>query len=278
MNIGLLFGTFFLNPITNLLIGIYQLLVFLHIPYPLAFAIIMLTLLIRIVLYPITSKQIKSAYKMQKAAPHIAAMKEKHKDDKKKQQEEMMRIYKEHGINPASGCLPMVLQLIIFICLYQVLFHAVAASHPADAIKQINNVLYFPWLKIHGVWDTTFFGLPLGWKVSEHFSKFPFLALVPVSTGVIQFLLAKMMLPHPDDAPVKTPGKQDDFQTAFQQQSLYLFPIIIAISSFNFAIGLSLYWNASNIFGILQQYLLIGPGGAQHWFKKVNLHGRRKQP
>lgn len=276
MNIGAIFATYFIDPITNLLIAIYQLLVFLHIPYPLGFAIILLTLLIRIVLYPITAKQIKSAAKMQKAAPHIAAMKVKHKDDKKKQQEETMRIYKEHGINPAAGCLPLILQLVIFICLYQVLFHAVSTENPAEAIKKINAVLYFPWLHINGVWDTTFFGLPLGWNVLKHIQQYPLLVLIPVFTGAVQFVLAKMMLPHPDDAPVKEKGKPDDFQTSFQKQSLFLFPIVIAVSSFNFAIGLSLYWNASNIFGILQQYLLVGPGGAHHWFAKAKLHGRKR--
>ncbi len=272
--IGAVFVTFFINPITNVLIGVYQLLLFLHIPYPLGFAVILLTVLIRLVLYPFTSQQIKSAYKMQKVSPHIAALKEKHKDDKKRQQEEMMKLYKEHGVNPMAGCLPLLIQLPIIWSLYNVLTHVVSANS-AQTVASINKSLYFSWLKINpSHWDVYFFGIALAGSPSKLIPHNPLFILIPIITGVLQFILSKMMLPHPLDVP-RVEKKKDDFQSAFQTQSLYIFPVMIGFFSYNLPLGLSLYWNTFTLFGILQQYLLVGAGAAAPYFKKVKLHGRK---
>lgn len=275
--IGNIFNIILLNPITNVFIGLYQGLAYLHIPYPLGFAIILLTIIIRFILYPFISAQIKSAHKMQKAAPHLAVIREKHKSDKKRQQEEMMKLYKEHGINPAAGCLPLLIQLPIIWSLYSVLSHVVNSTSTA-AIQKINGVLYSSWLEIDPkVWNTQFFGLPLATSPSKLVSTVPFIVLIPVITAVLQFILSKMMMPHPDDAPAKTVKKKDDFQSAFQSQSLYIFPVMIGFFSFTLPLGLSLYWNTFTLFGIIQQYLLVGSGGAHHWFTKVKLHGKTKK-
>jgi YidC/Oxa1 family membrane protein insertase len=92
MDIGLIFNILLNQPITNLLVICYQLLHFLHIPFALGFSIILLTCIIRAILFPLTSSQIKMSKKMQDMAPHISKLKEKHKSDKKKQQEEMIRL------------------------------------------------------------------------------------------------------------------------------------------------------------------------------------------
>ena len=113
-----IFEILFVQPITNLLVAFYQLLALLHVPYSLGFSIIALTIFIRVLLSPFVSAQIKAASKMQKLAPHMAVVKEKHKNDKKKQQEELLRLYKEHGVNPASGCLPILIQIPVVWSLY----------------------------------------------------------------------------------------------------------------------------------------------------------------
>ncbi|HMS22229.1 MAG TPA: YidC/Oxa1 family membrane protein insertase [Candidatus Levybacteria bacterium] len=280
--IGSLFNILFINPITNILVGIYQLLLFVHAPYPLGFSIIGLTILIRLVLYPFTSQQIRSAHKMQKVAPHVAAIKEKHKGDAKQQQAETMKLYKEHGINPMAGCLPLLIQLPIIWSLYNVLTHVVNTD--PNTLKSINKVLYFPWLHINQAdWNVYFFGILLSSTPAKLIASNPLFLLIPLVTGLLQFILSKMMLPHPDDVVKKEKGKDsskktaksDDFQTAFQNQSLFIFPIMIAFFSYNLPLGLSLYWNTFTIFGIIQQYLIVGAGGAHPWFKKVNLHGRK---
>jgi YidC/Oxa1 family membrane protein insertase len=85
-------------------------------------AIIIFTLLIKIVLYPLTAKQTRSMREMQEIQPEVKKLQEKYKDNKEKQQEEMMNLYQEHGVNPAAGCLPMIVQMAILIPLYRTIF------------------------------------------------------------------------------------------------------------------------------------------------------------
>jgi YidC/Oxa1 family membrane protein insertase len=208
---------------------------------------------------------------MQDVAPHIAKLKEKHKGDSKMIQSETMRVYKEFGINPAAGCLPILLQLPLIWALYQVLQDIVKYS-----ATQINQVLYSDSLKLAKNWDTTFFGLSLAGSPNHMFkmdlvNTWPIL-LVPILTGVFQFIQSKMMMapsPKKEDAKVATKEKKsEDFATAFQSQSLYIFPFMIGFLSFQFPIGLSLYWNTFTIFGIIQQYKISGLGGLEEWIKK----------
>jgi YidC/Oxa1 family membrane protein insertase len=272
------FNILFANPTTNLLVIFFKLFESVGVPYAFGFSIIALTVAMRILLYPFMTQQIKSAHKMQKVAPHISALKEKYKGDSKKQQEEMMKIYREHGVNPAAGCLPLLIQIPITIGLYNALNHAVNI-HSADALAGINKVLYFDYLKLQKVWDTAFFGLQLGDTPSKLMAQVPLIVLVPVLTGALQFILSKMMMPEESlVTPVSKAKekKEDDFQSSFQKQSLLLFPAMIGFFSFTLPVGLSLYWNTFTIFGILQQYILIGPGAATPYFKKLKLHGRRK--
>lgn len=284
MGIFEIFNIIFTNPITNLLVGSYQLFALIGVPYAFGFSIILLTVLIRLVLYPFMSAQIKSAHKMQKVAPHLQAVREKHKGDQKKQQEEIMRLYREHGVNPAAGCLPLLIQIPVIWGLYGVLNTAVSINS-VEALSKINKVLYFDAFHLNQVWDTMFFGLPLAATPSNLLGKIPLIILVPVLTGVFQFVLSKMMMPEEQPGIVKSreagsssAGKKDgdDFQSAFQKQSLFLFPAMIGFFSFTLPVGLSLYWNTFTIFGILQQYLLLGPGAAAPLFKKVKLHARFK--
>ena len=267
-----IFNTLFTNPIVNLLVGLYQLLAGVGVPYAFGFAIITLTVVVRLLLYPFTAAQIKSAFQMQKIAPLMKNIREKYKDDKKKQQEELMRIYREHKINPAAGCLPLLIQMPFIFGLYQVLIMAVAINSN-DSLSKINSVLYLDFLKLSSVWDTMFFGIPLGDAPSKIWASAPYLILVPVLTGALQFVLSKMMI---SDIPQVPGTKEDDFQAAFQKQSLFIFPVMIGFFAFTLPVGLSVYWNTFTIFGILQQYLLVGPGGAASWFKKLNLHGGKK--
>ncbi len=269
MNIGAIFTVLFTQPITNILVLCYQLFMFLHVPFALGFSIIALTTIIRLVLLPFTTSQIRASKKMQDLAPHLSLLKEKHKGDKKKHQEEMMKLYKNHGVNPASGCLPVILQIPIIWSLYHVLTQVVNVNSLAK-IKEVNNSLYFDSLKIRGLWDTSFFGLPLSLSPSKEISHMPLLILIPAVTVLLQLVLSKMMMP---EKPIV--AKKDDFQAAFMQQSLYLFPLMVGFFSFSLPLGLSLYWNTFTIFGILQQYFLVGPGGLVQWTEKLKKYGKR---
>lgn len=259
-----MFDTFLVNPIINILIAIYQLLYFLHIPSALGFSIIILTVLIRFLLYPFTASQLKASSKMQKVTPHINKLKELHKGDNKRLQEETMKLYKEHGINPAAGCLPVVIQLPIIWALYSVLGKIVALA-PDKVLSEINKLLYFDFLKLHQVWDARFLGTPLSQSPSHLIQAMPLILLLPAATGIFQFIQSKMMYIKPA---VESKKSEDDFSSAFQTQSMYIFPVMIGFFSYSLPIGLSLYWNTFTIFGILQQYKISGLGGLEEWIKK----------
>lgn len=276
-----IFDTLLVFPIINLLLALYHAVSFLHIPYALGFAIILLTIVIRLILYPLTHSQLRMSKKMQDIAPHVSKLKDKHKGDAMKLQQETMRLYKEHGVNPVAGCLPTLLQLPLIWALYGVLQHLVSGKEK-EILTYVNKIAYTDWLKLSQPWDTHFFGLPLGQGPSQLISTIgPFILLVPLLTGVFQLIQSRMMFgKKPDEA--KTPSKkvtkdkpkQDDFATAFQTQSLFIFPLMIGFFSFQFPIGLSLYWNTFTIFGILQQYQVSGLGGLKGWLDKTPLKGK----
>src|ERR1035437_10219805 len=115
------FNTLLFIPILNLLVGLYHVFNYVHIPYSLGFAIIALTILIRLVLYPLTNSQLRASKKMQELTPHLNKLKEKHKNDAKTLQAETMKLYKEFGVNPAAGCLPVLVQLPLIWALYSAL-------------------------------------------------------------------------------------------------------------------------------------------------------------
>ena len=266
-----IFNFILVNPIINILIAIYKTLLILHIPYPLGFSIIVLTVVIRLILYPLTHSQLKASKKMQELSPHLSNLKDKHKGDAKKLQAETMRLYKEHGVNPAAGCVPLIIQIPIIWGLYSVLNKVVAVGS-VNVISDINKVVYFDFLKLAGKWDTFFFGIPLGQNPSHLFQAMPLILLVPVLTAVFQFMQSKMMMPAKDKVKNIVPDKKDsakagqvkkkdDFASVFQSQSLYIFPLMIGFFSYNFPIGLSLYWNTFSVFGIIQQYQISGWGG-----------------
>lgn len=270
---GEFFNLVFVNPIVNILVALYSAFSFAHVPYALGFAIIGLTIVIRFIMYPLTASQLKASLKMQKIAPHLSSLKEKHKGDSTRIQQETMRLYKEHGINPAAGCLPVIIQMPIIWALYSVLQRMVTLK-PEAVAAEVNKVVYFDFLKMNNSWDTSFFGLPLGQMPSQLMSTIgPLILLVPVATAVFQFLLSKMMIPAKSSVAVVKKGNIDkkdagDFASAFQTQSMYIFPVMIGFFSFSFPIGLSLYWNTFTIFGIIQQYKIMGLGGLSVWIKK----------
>jgi len=261
-----IFDQLIVNPIINILLLIYQVLFSLGVPFALGFSIIVLTVIIRFIMYPLTTVQLTAAKKMQDLSPHISKLKEKHKGDAKMLQQETMRLYKEFGVNPAAGCLPLLIQLPVIWGLYTVLIKVINLG--ANTVSEVNKIAYIDFVKISKPWDVYFFGLPLAQNPSQLLSTMgPLILAVPVLTGVFQFIQSKMMmsaLPKKEDKS----KKKDDFATAFQTQTLYIFPIMIGFLSYTFPIGLSLYWNTFTIFGIIQQYKISGLGGLEEWLKK----------
>lgn len=277
MNIGTFFTAILIKPFATVLVAIYHVLFLVHVPFALGFSIILLTVLIRVILHPFTSSQLNAQKKMQSLSPHLAKLKQQHKGDSKRIQAETMKLYKEHGINPAAGCLPLLIQLPILIGLYQVL-QRVVALNGKTFIESVKALVYFPNALVPTKpWDTTFFGLSLGQSPGVVFKAGGFLILlIPLFTVVLQLLQAKMMMPkavkeYPSDSPKekKEKEKSEDAMAAVQSQMTYLMPLMIGVFSFQFPLGISLYWNTLNIFGIIQQYRISGLGGLEDWVGKI---------
>ena len=266
-----IFTVIVVQPIINLLGAIYQILISANIPYALGFAIIFLTIAIRLALAPLMAKQLMAQKKMQDMAPHLAKLKEKHKGDMKSQQEATMALYREHGINPAAGCLPALIQLPVFFGLYTALIRAV----DPDKLSEVNRLFYSESLHLDKFWDTNFFGLPLGKTPGDLIGSLGVgILLVCIVTGALQFIQSKMMIAPKSEIKdlkkaelSKVEDKKLDFAATFQKQTLYFLPIMIGAFSYGFPIGLSLYWNTFSLFGIIQQYKLAGLGGLSDYIK-----------
>lgn len=262
-------------PISNILIAIYKFFELVHFPFPLAFAIIFLTIIIRGLLWPLTHTQLKSVRKMQELKPHLQRLKELHGQDKIRHQQETAKLYREHGVNPAAGCLPTLIQIPVLIALYQVLLR-VLGSNGASSLEKINAIVYHPVLRLEQPLDASFVGLNLAARPAELMKVSLFVILIPVVTGVLQLVLSKMTLPARTTPVQEKPKKiakeeKADMEKTMEQvqgQMLYLMPAMIAFFSFSFPIGLTLYWNVFTILGIIQQYLIAGFGSLTEWLPK----------
>jgi len=242
-------------PITNLLMVFYKFCEWLHLPGPLGFAIILLTIAIRLILYPLMNAQLKSAKKMADMKPHLDELSKKHKDDKQALQQAQMALYKEHGVNPAAGCLPTLVQFPILIALYNVFYQVLGNGNAAKMMTDINAIVYNKALQVT-TFDVTFFGMNLGIKPSD-WQKFGWwLLLIPVITALLQLYQSKLMMPKtPAATTIAVPGeeKKTDSMADMQKQMMFITPIMFGFFAFQLPIGLALYWNIFGLFGIIQQ-------------------------
>jgi YidC/Oxa1 family membrane protein insertase len=262
-------------PITNVLVGFYKLFEWAHIPWPLGWAIIMMTVTIRLVLYPLMQAQLKSAKKMQDLKPHLDALSAKHKDDKTALQQAQMALYKEHGVNPAAGCLPLLIQMPVLIALYNVFNQVLGSTNIAKVVTEINKIVYLPAFKLDQL-NLDFFGSNLAVKPSQWQSHGWWLLTIPVITGLLQWYQTKLMtasskpianqLPEEkkvnNKAALSLKDKQDpkdakksdvDSAAEMQKQMAIISPLMFAYFGFQFPLGLALYWNVFGLFGIMQQ-------------------------
>jgi len=189
-------------------------------------AIIILTLLTKIILWPLGNKSYKSMNEMKKIQPLVAEIREKYKDNKKRMNEEMMGLYKTYKVNPAGGCLPMVVQIPVFFALYRMLYEAIELRHTP----------FFWWITDLSAPDRLFrFNV-------EHipFMQPPYgIPVLTVIMGATMFIQQKMQPPAGDPT---------------QAKMMMMMPIVFTFIFINFSSGLVLYWLVNNVLSIAQQY------------------------
>lgn len=264
--IGDIFTTFFFQPIINVLVIILYGLEQLHIPGSLGLSIIILTVGIRLLVWPMMTSQLKSAKKLADLKPHLDELKKKHAQDKQALSAAQMALYREHGVNPAGGCLPALIQIPVFIALYQAIINILPGI--GGHLDKINSLLYFPWLHLSTPPDPYFLGVNLGIKPSDFASQGIFLLLIPLVTAGLTFIQSKMTAPtkvshHPGESTKEKQEKEsiEDSMGAVQSQMVYFMPLMIGYFAFTFPVGLAIYWNSYTILGIVQQFRVSGWGG-----------------
>lgn len=226
----------------------------------LGLTIIVLGLASRLVFLPSSIAMIRHQKKMQDLQPKLKELKRLHEDDKKRQMEEQAKLFREHGINPASGCLNAVLQIGIALILYNAL----------------SAILYDTSIKTQFfMWD-----LAKPDVIRGILGTLPLPGILVLISAVTQLVLSKMMAPAKpivEDVTITTTKdkmkkeeKQDMADIAMQMQSqmLFLFPVMIIYSGYFLPAGLALYWAVTTLFAIAQQYLLVGFGGMSDWLPR----------
>jgi YidC/Oxa1 family membrane protein insertase len=263
----------FFAPIVNLIVFVIRLFQASGIPGALGLSIILLTVGIRALIWPLMATQMKSAKKMAELKPHLEELKKKHSTDKQALAQAQMALYKEHGVNPAGGCLPVLIQIPPMIAIYQVIF---AFFQGESGLTRINNVLYNPNWKLSSIPDLNFFGLNLAIKPSDFQTAGLLVLTIPVITALLQFIQSRMMSPkpvkvYPTDSSKEKKEKEgtEDTMMAVQSQMTYFMPVMIGYIAFTFPMGLALYWNTLTLIGIWQQYRIGGWGSMSGLLQKL---------
>jgi YidC/Oxa1 family membrane protein insertase len=232
-------------------------------------AIVAFTIVIRLLLSPLTQFQLttsrKSMLEQRKLAPEVADLRKKYKKDPQRFQLEQQKLYQEHGINPFAGmvgCLPLLVQTPILIALYTVFNNF---AHHAKVAAQF---LFIPNLNDAPNHHVLFMipGLPYGVPVLAYLV----LPLLAAGTTYVQTKMMQMPLPpNPTDQELQT--------QSMQRMMVYMSPVMIGLFAMNVAAGLGLYYFVSNCVGIVQQYFIVGwgtllPGRVEHKLASVDLH------
>jgi YidC/Oxa1 family membrane protein insertase len=203
-------------------------------------AIIALTIIVNLILYPLTRNQIKSSKVMQDLQPKLAELQKKYGKDKQKLAQEQMKLYKESGFKPTGCALTMIIQMPIWIAVYQSIMLALAVA--PEGLLNLSRYLY-PWGIVYDSipLSVSFLGMSLN-------SPNPILALL---VGVTMWIQQKM----------STTPSPDPRQSQQSTMMLWMMPLLFTFFALNFPAGLALYWVTSSIFRIVLQYRVTGWGG-----------------
>jgi len=226
----LLFHEILYRPLLNALVFLYNI-----IPgHDLGIAIIALTLIIRFILYPLSKKAIVSQKAVSLLQPKIKEIQRKFKDNKEAQTKAVMEFYKKNKINPFGGCLPLLIQLPIFIALYRVFINGLTP----ESLEAL-----YPFIQNPGSINATFLGL-------IDLARKGYIPLA-ILAGAFQFIQGKMMQ-------LKSPKKvKGDMGSMMGQQMIYFMPILTVYIAMVVPAALALYWVVITLFAIFQQWLIL---------------------
>lgn len=250
---------FIWQPLFNLLI------IFYHLFGNLGLAVVAFTAFTRLLLTPLTLPSMRMMQVMRELAPELERLKKRHAGDKQKLMQAQADFYKEKGVNPASGCLPQIVQVVILIALFSGFTNIFQIN--GNITERLNDVLYPP-LRVSGEINKVFLGKDLTQPDELFLPGIPFSlpGVFLIAVALIQFLSSKMMTPQltaAERVAKKTEGGFDDLASSMQGQMLYMFPILTIFAGhvYKFPLGVVIYWGAFSLFQSVQQYFISGWGG-----------------
>jgi YidC/Oxa1 family membrane protein insertase len=226
------FITYFFQPILNLVIFLYNI-----VPgHDLGVTIILLTVIIKAVLLPLSKSSIKSQKALQDLQPKVEEVKKKYANNKEEMGKAMLDLYKQQKVNPLSSCLPLIIQLPFLIAVFQVF---------RDDFSTKSMNLIYPFLHRPEAINHIAFGF-LNLSLNHNI-------ILAILAGVAQFWQAKMMMSK--KPAIKAPESRDeDMAAIMNKQMMYMLPLMTAWFSYSFPTGLALYWLVMTLLSIAQQY------------------------
>jgi len=236
-DMGEVWDLIILQPVINILIVLCSVLF-----SNFGLTIIALTIIIRGLMYPLTIRQLRSTKAMESLQPKLAELRKKYAKDKQKLAKEQMQLYKESGVSPAGCLLPMLIQMPIWIALYQSIMMALAVA--PEGLLNLSRYLY-SWSVVYSMLPLSSEFLWLNLAVPDR------LLLLPILVGVTMWVQQKMV----------TPATADSKQQSMRGMMLWMMPLLFTFLSLSFPSGLALYWVTSNVISIVIQYFVTGWGG-----------------
>lgn len=224
-----LFNTILFNPLYNALVLITDVLP----GNDIGLAIVILTIIVKIILFPLYHQSTKTQSKIKLIEPKLKELKEKYNEDKQEQAKQIMELYREHGINPFSSIFLLIIQLPIVLALFSVFFRGF----------ELNLDILYSFVPEPAAINTELLGLV---DIAE---KSIILALLVGISQFIQMRLALPPLPKPDKKS-KQPSFKDDFARSMNLQMRYVMPVVIIFIASTFPAAIAVYWLTSNLFAI----------------------------
>jgi YidC/Oxa1 family membrane protein insertase len=229
-------------------------------------AVVIVTVAIRLALFPVFRAQVRSSRAMQELAPAMNDIKKKYGSDRAKLQQEQMKLYKERGINPAGGCLPMLVFFPVLFAMYAAFQQVGGLGTPALTIQHLNDQVLWPFIKPlfadrppNETIDLTAHWLPWISNLAQpDHLFFSFIGPLPIISALLQLIASVQALP-------RNPPQTDDPTQRTMQSMTYYLPLITVVFFKDLASGVFIYYITTTIFQIIQQYFVMGWGQLPRW-------------
>jgi YidC/Oxa1 family membrane protein insertase len=232
-------------------------------------AVVIVTVAIRLALYPVFTKQVRSSRAMQELAPAMNDIKKKYGNDRARLQQEQMKLYKERGINPIGGCLPMLIFFPVLFAMYAAFQQVGGLGAPALTIQQLREMVLWPFIPTpEGLGPADTIDLTAHWlpwlrdlAQPDHLIVLPLLGGIgplPIISALLQLVASIQALP-------RNPPQTDDPTQRTMQMMTYYLPLITVVFFKDLAAGVFIYYITTTIFQVIQQYFVMGWGQLPRW-------------